>query len=136
MLNTCSHLTKTQEGDDRNRQVYEKEVSEKGRDKKSKKRKRGERKSESFGGDKEGLDQQASQGGTIAIFLAKYISGLPLDRNRLYWSQCRWVFLIYASIIYVLLLLLLFPVYILNFLYDFHYLLLIITGGPIFPIFI
>ena len=42
--------------------------------KKSKKRKRGERKSESFGGDKEGLDQQASQGGTIAVFLVKYIS--------------------------------------------------------------
>ena len=64
-------------------------MSEKGRDKKSKKRKRGERKSESFGGDKEGLDQQVSQGGTIAIFLAKYISGLPLDRNRLYWSPFR-----------------------------------------------
>ena len=57
--------------------------------KKPKKRKSGERKSESFGGDMEGLDQQVGQGGTFAIFLAKYISGLPLDRNRLYWSQCR-----------------------------------------------
>ena len=95
LLNICSHLTRTQESDDRNRQVYEKEVSEKGRDKKSKK------KSESFGGDKEGLDQQASQGGTIAIFLAKSISGLPLDRNRLYWSPRRYVFLRYANITYV-----------------------------------
>ena len=49
LILTSPHLT--QEGDERNRQVYEKEVSEKGRDRKKKRRE----KSGSFGGDKEGL---------------------------------------------------------------------------------